>query len=83
MLWKEFDRPGASRAFRVVRPDELQLEHWFELERVDGGTVIRHTIDGSAIGKYEQIWSERMGPDHDPFIEALFDNVAARAATDG
>jgi hypothetical protein len=24
MLWEEFDRPGAARAFRVVRPDELQ-----------------------------------------------------------
>jgi hypothetical protein len=83
MLWKEFDRPGAARAFRVVRPDELRLEHWFELERVDGGTVLRHTIDGNAIGEYEQVWSERIGADHDPIIEALFDNVAARAATDG
>jgi hypothetical protein len=27
MLWKEFDRPGAERAFRVVRPDALQAEH--------------------------------------------------------
>jgi hypothetical protein len=32
MLWEEFDRPGAARAFRVIRPDELQAEHWFELE---------------------------------------------------
>ena len=32
MLWEEFDRPGAARAFRVVRPDELEGEHWFELE---------------------------------------------------
>jgi hypothetical protein len=83
MLWKEFDRPGGARAFRVVRPEGLPLEHWFELERVDEGTVLRHTIDGSAIGDYEQIWSERIGADHDPFIEALFDNVAARAAADG
>jgi hypothetical protein len=27
MLWEEFDRPGAARAFRVVRPDGLQGEH--------------------------------------------------------
>jgi hypothetical protein len=82
ILWKEFDHPGGARAFRVVRPEGLRLEHWFELERVDGGTVLRHTVDGSAVGRYEQVWSERIGADHDPFIEALFDHVAARAATD-
>jgi hypothetical protein len=32
MLWDECDRPGALRAFRVVRPDELRLEHWFEMQ---------------------------------------------------
>jgi hypothetical protein len=53
------------------------------LERVDGGSVLRHTIRRSAVGKYEQIWSEYIGADHDPFIEALFDNVAVRAATHG
>ena len=31
MLWEEYDRPGAARAFRVAKPDELQAEHWFEL----------------------------------------------------
>ena len=42
MLWEEFDRPGAVRAFRVVGPDELQAEHWFELELAEGSTVVRH-----------------------------------------
>jgi hypothetical protein len=83
MLWKEFDRGGGARAFRVVRPEGPRLEHWFELERVDGGRVLRHIIDGSAVGKFEQVWSERIGADHDRCIEALFDNVGARAATDG
>ena len=59
MLWEEFDRPAAMRAFRVVRPDELRAEHWFELELADGGTVLRHTIEGSATGRYEAIWRER------------------------
>ena len=31
MLWEEFDRPDAARAFRVVRPDGLQGEHWFDM----------------------------------------------------
>jgi hypothetical protein len=81
MLWQEFHRPGAVRAFRVVRPDVLRVEHWFEVERVDGGTVLRHIVEGSAVGQYAQVWSEREAPEHDDFLEALLDHVAARAAT--
>jgi hypothetical protein len=81
MLWQEFDRPGAARAFRVVRPDELQGEHWFDLERADGATVLRHTIEGRATGKYEAIWSERIEPLHDRILEALLDNVEAAVAS--
>jgi hypothetical protein len=83
MLWEEVDRPGAARAFRVVRPDEIQAEHWFELEPAEGATVLRHTIEGRAVGKYEAIWSERIDPVHDLIIEALFDNVEAAAAGPG
>src|SRR6266851_672040 len=81
MLWEEFDRPGAARAFRVVRPDELQLEHWFELELAEGATVVRHTIEGCAVGKYEAIWHERIEPLHDLILEALLDNVEAAVAS--
>ena len=81
MLWEEVDRPGAARAFRVVRPDELQGEHWFELEPAEGATVLRHTIEGRAAGKYEAIWRERIGPLHDRILEALLDNVEAAAAS--
>jgi hypothetical protein len=77
MLWEEFDRPGAARAFRVVRPDELQGEHWFELEPAEGATVLRHTLEGRAAGKYEAIWRERIEPFHDRILEALLDNVEA------
>src|SRR6266516_7833191 len=52
MLWEEFDRPGAARAFRVVRPDELQAEHWFELEIAEGSTVVRHVSKGCTAGRY-------------------------------
>jgi hypothetical protein len=67
----------------VVRPDELRAEHWFELELADGGTVLRHTIEGSAAGRYEAIWRERIEPLHDLILEALLDNVASAAAADG
>jgi hypothetical protein len=81
MLWEEYDRPGAARAFRVARPDELQGEHWFELGPAQGGTVVRHTIQGCAAGKYEAIWRERVEPLHDLILEALLDNIAAAAAS--
>ena len=81
MLWGEYDRPGAARAFRVARPDELQGEHWFELGAAQGGTVVRHTIQGCAAGKYEAIWRERVEPLHDLILEALLDNIEAAAAS--
>jgi hypothetical protein len=81
MLWEEFDRPGAIRAFRVVRPDGLRGEHWFELELAEGATVLRHTVEGCAAGTYEAIWRERIEPLHDLILEALLDNVEAAVAS--
>ena len=81
MLWEEFDRPGAARAFRVVRPDELQGEHWFELELAEGATVLRYTLEGCAVGKYEAIWRGRIEPLHDLILEAVLDNVEAAVAS--
>jgi hypothetical protein len=76
MLWQQFDRPGAVRAFRVASPPEIRAEHWFELKRVEGGgTLLRHTIDGHASGAYEAIWRDRIEPVHDLVLEALLDNV--------
>ena len=75
MLWQEFDRPGAVRAFRVVSPPELRGEHWFEVETVKDGTVLRHTIDGEAFGAYEAIWRDHIEPRHNLVLEALLDNV--------
>jgi hypothetical protein len=75
MRWQEFDRPGAVRAFRVVSPPELRGEHWFEVQPVKDGTVLRHTIDGEAFGEYEAIWRDRIEPAHNLVLEALLDNV--------
>lgn len=79
MLWEEFDRPGAARAFRVLEPGELQVEHWFEVEPAAGATVLRHTIEGQAVGGYEAIWRERIEPGHDVEIEVILDHVEAAA----
>src|SRR6266540_963345 len=81
MLWEEFDRPGAARAFRVVRPDGLQGEHWFELELAGDTTVLRYTIEGGAVGRYEAIWCDRIEPLHGRILEALLDNVEAAVAS--
>lgn len=83
MVWEEFDRPGAVRAFRVVRPAELQAVHWFEVESAAGATVLRHTVEGDAAGGFEEIWRMRIEPLHDLILEALFDNVEAAVATGG
>ena len=83
MTWEEFDRPGAARAFRVVRPDELRAEHWFELEPAGGATVVRHTVEGHAAGKYEAIWCDRIEPLHDLIMERLLDNVETAIASGG
>ncbi len=80
-LWEEFDRPGAARAFRVVRPDEMQAEHWFEVERAGGATVLRHTVEGRAAGDFETIWRDRIEPFHDRVLEALLDNVETAVAS--
>ena len=82
MRWQEFDRPGAVRAFRIVSPPELRGEHWFEVERVEGGTVLRHTIDGEATGAVEAIWRNQIEPFHDLVLEAMLDNVGRIVAAE-
>lgn len=77
MVWEEVDRAGAVRAFRVVSPDGLDAEHWFETEAVDGGTRLRHVVEGEATGTYEEIWRDAIEPVHNRVLEALFDNIAS------
>jgi hypothetical protein len=79
MVWQEYDRPGATRAFRVVSPAELQAGHWFELVPADGGTILRHTVEGTAAGRYETIWPGRIEPLHNQILEAILDNVQSAA----
>jgi hypothetical protein len=77
MIWQEVERPGAARAFRVASPEEIRGEHWFELVPDGSGTVVRHTIEATAAGRYEAVWAERIGPKHGVIMEALLDKVQA------
>lgn len=79
MTWEEIGRPGAARAFRVVSPVELQAGHWFEMVPAEGGTLLRHTVEGTATGTYETSWPERIEPLHNRILEGLLDNVQAAA----
>jgi hypothetical protein len=81
MLWEDYDRPGATRAFRVVSPKGLQVEHWFTLQPVEGGTLLRHTVEGEAVGDWEEIWCKKIEPLHDVVLEALLDKVEATVAS--
>jgi len=82
MRWQELDRPGAVRAFRIASPPEMRGGHWFEVERVEGGTVLRHTIDGEATGSAEAIWRNEVEPLHDLVLEAMLDNVGRIVAAE-
>lgn len=82
MLWQEHGRPGAARSFRVISPAGLQVEHWFDLERVSGGTLVRHTVEGQALGQYEVLWNEQIEPSHNRVLEAILDNIEAAVASE-
>jgi hypothetical protein len=83
MVWEEFDRPGAARAFHVIRPKAFKVEHWFELEPAEGGTLLRHTLEGHAVGYYEALWSGQIEPFHHRVLEALLDNIQTAVASKG
>jgi hypothetical protein len=74
MLWQRDD--GATAAYRIVGPPDFPGRHWFEVHPDrGGGTILRHTVDGEAVGEFEEIWRERVEPMHDVYIEALFDRA--------
>jgi hypothetical protein len=63
----------------VLSPGELQAGHWFELVPAEGGMLLRHTVEGTATGAYEQLWPGRIEPLHNVILEALLDNVQSAA----
>ena len=76
MLWEPVERADAVVAFRIVDPDGFPAEHWFAVEPDGaGGTTLRHTVDGVAVGEFEATWRELIEPVHNTFVEALFDRA--------
>jgi carbon monoxide dehydrogenase subunit G len=76
MLWQPVERSDAPAAYRIVSPADFPADHWFDV-RPDGqgGTLLRHTVEGDAVGPFESVWRDRIEPLHDAFIEALFDRA--------
>ena len=75
MLWERVERPDSPAAYRIVSPDEFPAEHWFEVAPDPAGSVLRHTVEGEALGSFEPVWLERVEPMHNAYIEALFDRA--------
>jgi hypothetical protein len=75
MLWEPVEREGAAKAYRIVGPDEFPAEHWFDVRDEADGCVLRHTVEGEAVGEFEGVWREQIEPMHDAYIEALFDRA--------
>ena len=74
MLWQPDEHAPAG--FRIVVPPDFPARHWFDVAADgDGGTILRHTIAGEAVGEFEEIWRDRVEPMHDVYIEALFDRA--------
>lgn len=82
MLWQPVERADAAAAFRIVDPAEFPAEHWFEVEPDgQGGTTLRHTVAGEAVGEFEPVWRQLVEPMHNAYIEALFDRAQQAAAS--
>jgi hypothetical protein len=45
---------GCGPRVSVILPEELRVQHWFEVRAVAGGTLVRHTVDGEAFGRYRR-----------------------------
>jgi hypothetical protein len=72
MLWQRDDQAS----YRIVEPPEFPGRHWFEVVP-DGedASILRHTVEGEAVGEFEEIWRDRVEPMHDVYIEALLDRA--------
>ena len=56
--------------FAVIWPAQLA-----PVPRPRGDRRYDTTVEGTAIGAYEQLWPERIEPLHNRMLEALLDNV--------
>ena len=79
MLWQRFKRGDTTLAWRIASPKDLPGVHWFDIHPDgNGGTLLRSTIEGQALGECEAQWRDEIEPVHNAFIEALFDRTEER-----
>ena len=79
MLWQRFTRGDTTLAWRIAEPRDLPAVHWFDIHPDgDGGTILRHTVEGQALGECEALWRDKIEPLHDVYIEKLFDRTEER-----
>ena len=75
MLWQPVERAGSPLAYEIVEPEQFRASHWFEINGSEGGTVLRHTVRGEAVGAFEPVWRDRIEPLHDAYMEAVLDRA--------
>lgn len=79
MVWQRFKRGDTTLAWRISEPHDLPAVHWFDIHPdTDGGTILRSTVEGQALGECEAQWRDTIEPVHDAYIEALFDRTEER-----
>jgi hypothetical protein len=68
--------PGKSLWFQFDPAAGLEGRHGLEvLPQDDGTTILRHTLEGRAVGKGERLWPLMIRPCHDQLVEELLDNA--------
>ena len=81
MLWERYNRGLTTLSWRITSPRDLPAVHWFDIHPDgNGGTLLRHTVEGQAIGECEALWRDEIEPLHNAYIEALFDRTEERLA---
>ena len=81
MLWERYNRGLTTLAWRVTSPPDLRAVFFFDIHPDgNGGTLLRHTVEGQANGECEALWRDELEPKHNAFIEALFDRTEERLA---
>jgi hypothetical protein len=74
-FWQRTVRVGPRR-YRVVSREDFRGDHWFEVQPDgEGGTILRHTVEGEASGDLATQWRDRVESMHDSLVEALLDQL--------
>jgi len=68
-------QPGRSVLCRITGPKGLSGAHGFQVRSDGTGTVLTHTIDGTATIRFAAMWLAVVRPLHDALMEDALDNA--------